>query len=272
MVFLALPHGHSAALANRLDATKLVLDCGADFRLADPEAWSRFYGGEHAGFWPYGLPELLGAREQLVDARRIAVPGCYPTAAALAVWPALANGLIESDVVIVAASGTSGAGREANSHLMGSEVMGAMSAYGGGGVHRHVPEIREIFETVAGQAVKVSFTPTLAPMSRGILATCIAPLKPGISEVVIRSSYENAYATEPFVQLLRSEHWPSTAATYGSNVAHLQVTIDHDADRLVAICAIDNLTKGTAGQALQCMNLAMGFPETTGIPMTGVAP
>jgi N-acetyl-gamma-glutamyl-phosphate reductase len=272
VVFLALPHGHSADLAASLDPTKLVLDCGADFRLADPDAWTRFYGGEHAGFWPYGLPELPGAREQLTGARRIAVPGCYPTASALAVWPALANGLIEPDVVIVAASGTSGAGRDAKPHLQGSEVMGSVSAYGVGGVHRHVPEIREIYQTVAGQPVKVSFTPTLAPMSRGILATCVATLKDGITDAVVRSSYENAYVHEPFVNLLATGQWPATAAAVGSNVAHLQVTLDHDANRLVAVCAIDNLTKGTAGQALQCMNLAMGIPETTGIPTTGIAP
>jgi N-acetyl-gamma-glutamyl-phosphate reductase len=272
VVFLALPHGHSAAIASRLGAKQVVLDCGADFRLADPDAWAQFYGGEHAGFWPYGLPELPGAREQLAGAKRIAVPGCYPTASALAVWPALANGIVEPDVVIVAASGTSGAGREAKTHLMGSEVMGAMSAYGVGGTHRHVPEIREIYETVAGQPVNVSFTPTLAPMARGILATCVAPLKPDITTAVVRSSYETAYSGEPFINLLEADRWPSTAATLGSNVAHLQVTVDFAARRLVAVCAIDNLTKGTAGQALQCMNLALGLAETTGIPMTGLAP
>jgi N-acetyl-gamma-glutamyl-phosphate reductase len=272
VVLLALPHGHSAAIASALPSTKLVLDCGADFRLADPDAWTRFYGGEHAGFWPYGLPELPGARQQLSGARRIAVPGCYPTASALAIWPALANGLIEPDVVIVAASGTSGAGREPKPQLMGSEVMGAMSAYGVGGVHRHVPEIREIFETVAGQPVSVSFTPTLAPMSRGILATCVATLKDDFTDDVVRAAYEAAYESEPCVNLLATGQWPSTAATLGSNVAHLQVSLDLDANRLVAICAIDNLVKGTAGQALQCMNLAMGIPETTGIPFIGLAP
>jgi N-acetyl-gamma-glutamyl-phosphate reductase len=272
VVFLALPHGHSATIADSIAANKVVLDCGADFRLADPDAWVRYYGGNHAGYWPYGLPELPGAREQLVGAKRIAVPGCYPTASALALWPAFVNGLIEPDVVIVAASGTSGAGRDAKPHLLGSEVMGAMSAYGVGGMHRHVPEIREIYQTVAGQPVKVSFTPTLAPMSRGILATCVAPLLDDITDAVLRTSYETAYANEPFVHLLSSGSWPSTAATLGANVAHVQVTLDHDANRLIAICAIDNLTKGTAGQALQCMNLAMGLPETTGIPSAGLAP
>lgn len=272
VVFLALPHGHSAALAETIGDKKVVLDCGADFRLADPEAWEKFYGGGHAGFWPYGLPELPGARSQLKGARRIAVPGCYPTASALAMWPALANGLIGPDVTIVAASGTSGAGRDPKPHLIGSEIMGAMSAYGVGGVHRHTPEIREIFQAVAGQPVTVSFTPTLAPMSRGILATCIAPLKPEISAAVVRGAYEHAYVDEPFVHLLHDNVWPTTGATLGGNVAHVQVTVDHDAGRLIAISAIDNLVKGTAGQALQCMNLAVGLPEGTGIPLSGLAP
>jgi len=272
VVFLALPHGHSAEIASDISESKVLLDCGADFRLADPQSWARFYGGEHHGFWPYGLPELPGARAQLRGARRVAVPGCYPTASALAMWPALANGLIDPDVTIVAASGTSGAGRDPKPHLLGSEVMGSMSAYGVGGVHRHVPEIREIYEAVAGQPVNVSFTPTLAPMPRGILATCVAPVKPHLGADVVRNAYEHAYASEPFVQLLNYEQWPTTAATLGANVGHVQVTLDHDAGRLVAICAIDNLVKGTAGQALQCMNLALGIEETIGIPSSGLAP
>lgn len=272
VVLLALPHGHSSAIAAELPAEKLVLDCAADFRLVSDHAWQRFYGTGHAGTWPYGLPELPGARQQLMGAKRVAVPGCYPTAAALAMWPALAGGLIEADVTIVAASGTSGAGKSLKPNLLGSEVMGAMCAYGVGGVHRHTPEIRQIFERVGGTDVTVSFTPTLAPMSRGILATCVAPADPKITEATLRGTYEKAYENEPFVQLLQGDQWPATSAVLGSNSAHVQVVLDSDARKLIAVCAIDNLTKGTAGQALQCLNIAMGFPEMTGLPLNGLAP
>jgi N-acetyl-gamma-glutamyl-phosphate reductase len=272
VVFLALPHGKSAELAGQLKGETLVLDCGADFRLADPSEWQTFYGSDHAGSWPYGLPELPGARGELKGAKRIAVPGCYPTASALAMWPALANGLVEHDIVIVAASGTSGAGRSLKSNLLGSEVMGAMSAYGVGGMHRHTPEIRQVFEGITGERMRLSFTPTLAPMPRGILATCSAPVKDGITESAFRLAYEHSYGDEPFVHLLPRAQWPSTASVLGSNAAHVQVTVDEDAQRLIAISAIDNLTKGTAGQATQCMNIALGLPETTGLSAIGLAP
>lgn len=272
VVVMALPHGRSANVAKALHESKLVVDCGADFRLVNGERWSKFYGGNHAGSWPYGLPELPGARDQLRAAKRIAIPGCFPTAAALALWPALAQGLVEPEVVIVAATGVSGAGRAANSALMGSEVMGSMKPYGVGGVHRHVPEIEEIYESVAGESVTVSFTPTLAPMTRGILATCVAPLKSGIPEAAVRNAYEHSYYSEPFVHMSSDNEWPSTGATLGSNVAHLQVSVDENARKLVSICAIDNLTRGTAGQAIQCINIALGFSEETGLPRTGLAP
>jgi N-acetyl-gamma-glutamyl-phosphate reductase len=272
VVVLALPHGESAAIAAQLPADTLVIDCGADHRLNDPAAWARWYGGEHAGSWPYGLPELPGQREQLAGARRIAVPGCYPTSVTLALAPALAAGLVEPDVVIVAASGTSGAGKKALPHLLGSEVMGSVSAYGVGGVHRHTPEMMQNLAQVAGHPVSVSFTPTLVPMSRGILATCSARLSPGTDAAAARAAYEKAYADEPFVQLLPEGQWPTTAAVLGANTVHLQLAVDPDADRLVVVAAVDNLTKGTAGAALQCANLALGLPETTGLPVVGVAP
>jgi N-acetyl-gamma-glutamyl-phosphate reductase len=272
VVVLALPHGQSAEIAAQLPEDTLVLDCGADHRLTDPAAWAKWYGGEHAGTWPYGLPELPGQREKLTGARRVAVPGCYPTSATLALAPALAAGLIEPDVVIVAASGTSGAGKSAKPHLLGSEVMGAMSAYGVGGVHRHTPEIAQNLAGVAGERVTVSFTPTLAPMSRGILATCSARVAAGIDAAAVRAAYEKAYADEPFVTLLPEGQWPTTAAVLGANAVALQVTVDPDAGRLIAIAAVDNLTKGTAGGALQCANIALGLPETTGLPVVGVAP
>src|SRR5919202_1723389 len=186
VVVLALPHGESAAVAAQLPDDTLVIDCGADHRLNDPAAWARWYGGEHAGSWPYGLPELPGQREQLADARRIAVPGCYPTSVTLALAPALAAGLVEPEVVVVAASGTSGAGKSAKPHLLGSEVMGSVSAYGVGGVHRHTPEMVQTLSRAAGAPVSVSFTPTLVPMSRGILATCSAPLAAGVDAEAAR--------------------------------------------------------------------------------------
>jgi N-acetyl-gamma-glutamyl-phosphate reductase len=272
VVVLALPHGESAAIAAQLPDTTLVIDCGADHRLNDPAAWARWYGGEHAGSWPYGLPELPGQREHLKTARRIAVPGCYPTSVTLALAPALAAGLIEPDVVVVAASGTSGAGKSAKPHLLGSEVMGSVSAYGVGGVHRHTPEMIQNLSQAAGAPVTVSFTPTLVPMSRGILATCSAKLAPGTDAQAARAAYEKAYADEPFVHLLPEGQWPTTAAVLGANTVQLQLAVDPDAGRLVVVAAVDNLTKGTAGGALQCANLALGLPETTGLPLVGVAP
>ena len=272
VVVLALPHGESAAVAAQLPDGVLVIDCGADHRLNDPAAWARWYGGDHAGSWPYGLPELPGQREKLRNASRIAVPGCYPTSVTLAMAPALAAGLVEPDVVVVAASGTSGAGKSAKPHLLGSEVMGAVSAYGVGGVHRHTPEMVQNLTQAAGGDVTVSFTPTLVPMSRGILATCSAPLKPGVDAEAARAAYAKAYADEPFVHLLPEGQWPTTAAVLGANTVALQVAVDPDAGRLIAIAAVDNLTKGTAGGALQCANLALGLPETTGLPVVGVAP
>jgi N-acetyl-gamma-glutamyl-phosphate reductase len=272
VVVLALPHGESAAIAAQLPDGVLVIDCGADHRLNDAAAWARWYGGDHAGSWPYGLPELPGQREKLKDAKRIAVPGCYPTSVTLAMAPALAAGLVQPDVVVVAASGTSGAGKSAKPHLLGSEVMGAVSAYGVGGVHRHTPEMIQNLSQAAGGPVTVSFTPTLAPMSRGILATCSAPITDGVDAESARAAYAKAYADEPFVHLLPEGQWPTTASVLGANTVTLQVAVDPDAGRLVVVAAVDNLTKGTGGAAIQCANLALGLPETTGLPTVGVAP
>ena len=272
VVFLALPHGRSAAIAAELPAQTLVVDCGADFRLRDPAQWTAFYGGEHAGTWPYGLPELPGQRDVLRGAHRIAVPGCYPTVSSLALAPAVAAGLVVPDVVVVAASGTSGAGRAAKTHLLGSEVMGSASAYGVGGGHRHTPEIVQNLLGLTDEPVRVSLTPMLVPMARGILATCSAPLAPDVTATQVRETYLKAYDAEPFVHVLPEGEWPQTKAVHGSNACHLQVTVDPQAGRLVAVGAIDNLTKGTAGGAVQCANLALGLPETTGLSTVGVAP
>ena len=272
VVFLALPHGRSAAVARQLGEHTLVVDCGADFRLADAADWVRFYGSPHAGTWPYGLPELPGARTALAGTRRIAVPGCYPTAVSLALFPAYAAGLAEPEAVVVAASGTSGAGRTLRSDLLGAEVMGAMRPYGVGGGHRHIPEMVQNLSAVAGCRIGVCFTPTLAPMPRGILATCSVPARPGVGPQEVRAAYAKALADEPFVRLLPEGQWPTTAAVTGSNAVHIQVALDTATGRIVAISALDNLTKGTAGGAVQSMNIALGLPETLGLSTIGVAP
>ncbi|MFJ4011158.1 N-acetyl-gamma-glutamyl-phosphate reductase [Streptomyces sp. NPDC090026] len=272
VVFLALPHGQSAAVAEQLGDEVLVIDMGADFRLRSAADWERFYGSPHAGTWPYGLPELPGARAALEGSKRVAVPGCYPTAVTLALAPAYGAGLAEPEAVITAASGTSGAGKAPRAHLLGSEVMGSMSPYGVGGVHRHTPEMVQNLSAAAGEPVTVSFTPTLAPMPRGILATCSARARPGTTAGELRAAYEKACADEVFVQLLPEGQWPATASVYGSNSAQVQVALDEAAGRIIAISAIDNLTKGTAGGAVQSMNIALGLPEDTGLSTMGVAP
>ncbi|MFF9130823.1 N-acetyl-gamma-glutamyl-phosphate reductase [Streptomyces sp. NPDC014806] len=272
VVFLALPHGQSAAVAEQLGPDVLVVDMGADFRLKDAADWETFYGSPHAGTWPYGLPELPGGRAALEGSKRIAVPGCYPTAVSLALFPAYAAQLAEPEAVIVAASGTSGAGKAPKPHLLGSEVMGSMSPYGVGGVHRHTPEMIQNLSAAAGERVSVSFTPTLAPMPRGILATCSAKARPGVTADSVRAAYAKAYADEPFVHLLPEGQWPATASVHGSNAVQVQVAYDEAAGRIIAISAIDNLTKGTAGGAVQSMNIALGLDETTGLTTIGVAP
>ncbi|MFF7054496.1 N-acetyl-gamma-glutamyl-phosphate reductase [Streptomyces griseorubiginosus] len=272
VVFLALPHGQSAAVAEQLGPDVLVVDMGADFRLKDAADWEKFYGSPHAGTWPYGLPELPGARTALEGSKRIAVPGCYPTAVTLALFPAYAAGIAEDQAVIVAASGTSGAGKAPKPNLLGSEVMGSMSPYGVGGGHRHTPEMIQNLSGVAGGTVSVSFTPTLAPMPRGILATCSAAAKPGVTAEGVRAVYEKAFADESFVHLLPEGQWPATASVYGSNGVQVQVALDESVGRIIAISAIDNLTKGTAGGAVQSMNIALGLPEELGLSTIGVAP
>jgi len=270
VVFLGLPHGHSAALADQLGPVPLVVDCGADFRLTDATVWQRFYGSTHAGSWPYGLPELPGARERLRAARRIAVPGCYPTAALLALFPAVAEDLVDPAVTVVAVSGTSGAGRAAKTDLLGSEVIGSARAYNIAGAHRHTPEIVQGLKAVTERDVTVSFTPVLIPTSRGILATCTAPTRAPLS--ALRAAYEKTYDREPFIHLLPEGQLPSTGAVIGSNAAQIAVAVDEDAATFIAIAAIDNLVKGAGGAAVQSMNLALGWPETEGLSVIGVAP
>jgi N-acetyl-gamma-glutamyl-phosphate reductase len=285
LIFMALPHGESAALAERLPDARIV-DLSADFRLGDADVWDAFYGVPYAGRWTYGLPELPGARESIAAARTVAAPGCYATTSILALAPLLAAGLVEpADIVIVAASGTSGAGRTPRADLLASEVMGSLSAYQVGGKHRHTPEIEQALTEVlrgsvaetSGQPVTISFTPVLAPMPRGILATCTAKLAPEVTgakdpDSALRGALASAYAGGPFVHLLPPGQWPVTGAVAGSNGAHVQVTADTHAGRAVVLATIDNLGKGAAGQAVQLANLMLGLPETAGLTTHGVTP
>jgi N-acetyl-gamma-glutamyl-phosphate reductase len=286
LIFMALPHGESATLAGQLPAARII-DLSADFRLGDEAAWHQFYGDVgYAGQWAYGLPELpaapgkTSARENIKAARTVAAPGCYATTSILALAPLLAAGLVEpDDIVIVAASGTSGAGRSPRVDLLASEVIGSMSAYKVGGTHRHTPEIEQALSGVRPEqgAVTISFTPTLAPMPRGILATSTARLTPaatagGDATAALRKAFADAYGDSPFVHLLPDGQWPATAAVYGSNGAHVQVAADPHAGRAVVISTTDNLGKGAAGQAVQIANLMLGLPETAGLTTHGVAP
>lgn len=273
VVFFALPHGCSAQVANPLRSEVLVVDCSADHRISDPAAWAEFYDGPHSGAWLYGLPELADQRQALQGATRVAGPGCFPTSVVLALAPAVTQDLIETgDVVVVAATGTSGAGKTPKANLIGSEVLGSATAYGVGGTHRHTPEIEQCLRMAGATSPVVSFTPVLVPMARGILATCTAPVVDGAGAEDVRTAYQKATDGEPFWHLLPPGQWPTTQAVLGSNAAHVQVAFDAHARRLVAVCAIDNLTKGTAGGAVQSMNLALGLPETAGLTSIGVAP
>ena len=287
VVVLGLPHGASGEVTAAIEAlpgrTPLLLDLGADHRLTDAAAWDAFYGGDFAAPWPYGMPELRHAgettgpaaaqRELIREARVIAVPGCNVTAVTLALQPGVCAGVVDpSDVVAVLANGFSGAGKSLRPHLLASEGLGAASPYAVGGSHRHVPEIEQNLQVAGAGTVRISFTPTLVPMARGILATVTAPLTAGTTPQQVRDAWAQAYADEPFIHLLPEGRWPSTAATLGANTAHVQVTVDERAGRVVAICAIDNLVKGTAGAAVQSMNLALGLPEQRGLTTVGVAP
>ena len=278
IVFLALPHATSAAIASSLPDSVLVIDCGADFRLENAADWEKFYGGSHAGTWPYGMPELVYAdgskqRKNLANVSRVAVPGCNVTAITLALAPALRAGLVEpTDIVSVLSVGTSGAGKSAKSDLLASEILGSARAYGVGGVHRHTPEIEQNLSKAAGMSVQSSFTPVLVPMSRGILAVCTARVVPGTTLDSLSAAYQNVYGDELFIQLLPEGQLPTTAAVLGSNNTQLSISLDSDAGRVVVVSAIDNLVKGTAGAAIQSMNLALGIEESIGLSLEGLAP
>jgi len=276
VVFLALPHAKSAEVAALLPNDVLVIDCGADFRLESASDWEKFYGGPHAGTWAYGMPELLLAagekqRKNLNGVKRVAVPGCNVTAITLALAPLLAANLIETqDIVSVLSVGTSGAGRSTSANLSHSEVHGSARAYGVGGVHRHTPEIEQNLSKSAGKKVQVSFTPVLVPMARGILAVNTAKATGSLEQ--LHHALTEFYLGETFIRILPIGQWPQTANVLGSNVCEIGVAFDEHAGRVVVLSAIDNLVKGTAGAAIQSLNLAMGFGESTGLQVNGVAP
>ncbi len=283
VVFVALPHGKSGELTDALGDEALVIDVAADHRLEREEDWNEFYGSQWYGTWTYGMPELLlgglpsaggtKQRDRLAGARRIAVPGCNVTAVTFALMPALAAGLVEAeDLVAVLAVGVSGAGKALKPHLLASEILGSAAPYSVAGTHRHIPEIRQNLRNATGLDTTLSMTPVLVPMSRGILATSTARLKPGVTIEQLRAAYDEAYGTEAAVQLLPAGQFPKSADTVGANLAQIGIAIDKAANRLVSICALDNLVKGTAGAAVQSANLALGLPEYTGLNRNGVAP
>lgn len=269
LLFLALPHGESAKLIPEIKESIKIVDLGADFRLESAEKWQQYYGGQHAGSWEYGLADIFS--EQISTRNRVANPGCYATAIALAIAPALARKVADaSDVVAVAASGTTGAGRSAKTNLIGSEVMNSLSSYKFGGVHQHTPEIEQTLTSVAGSPSKVSFTPILAPMPRGILATVTSHITQRIDLAELREIYTDFYRSSPFVHLLNEGQMPATSSVLGTNHAHIQVAIDHHTNRIVTSCAIDNLGKGAAAQAVHNANLMFGFDQSLGLEMWGV--
>ncbi len=279
IVFLALPHGQSGQYTDALVDTALVIDAGADHRLTSAAAWDAFYGGDFHDPWTYGVPELIvgadGAkqRERLVGASRIAAPGCNASTVALSLVPGVAAGVIDpSDIVSVLAVGPSGAGKSLKTNLLASEILGTANPYAVGGTHRHIPEIQQALSAAGATEPRISFTPVLVPMARGILATSTAPIVEGVTDAEIRAAWEQAYGDETFVQLLPAGRFPRTADVLGANTALIGLAIDRAANRVVVVAAVDNLVKGTAGAAIQSMNIALGLPEVTGLTVNGVAP
>ncbi|WP_223628554.1 N-acetyl-gamma-glutamyl-phosphate reductase [Microbacterium sp. EST19A] len=284
IVFLALPHGQSGQYTDALGDAPLVIDAGADHRLTSQSAWDAFYGGDFHEAWTYGVPELLvdgvKQREHLRGATRIAAPGCNASTVSLSLAPGIAAGVIDpSDIVAVLAVGPSGAGKSLKTNLLAGEILGSANPYAVGGTHRHIPEIRQALAAAipsglprGADDIRISFTPVIVPMSRGILATSTAPIADGATDAQIRDAWESAYGDETFVQLLPEGHFPRTADVLGANTALIGLAIDRAANRVTVVTAVDNLVKGTAGAAVQSMNIALGLPENRALSVNGVAP
>lgn len=268
LLFIALPHGESAKLIPNINQNIKIVDLGADFRLTDANQWQKYYGSDYAGFWTYGLPELID-HKQINQSTRVANPGCYATAIALSIAPILAS-VDAGDIVVVAASGTTGAGRAAKANLLGSEVMNNLTSYKFGGVHQHTPEVEQILTSLSKKEVKISFTPVLAPMPRGILATSTAKLTSVVTTADVKETYFNFYKQSKFVNVLPDDQMPMTSSVLGTNNVSIQVAVDNHLNRIIISTAIDNLGKGAAGQAIQNANLMCGFQEDAGLNLVGV--
>ena len=269
LVFMALPHGESSKLISAIDSKVKVVDLGADFRLESSASWNSYYNTPYAGFLPYGLPEL--ASSEIYASNQIANPGCYATAIAIGAAPLLKIQSINSnDLVVVAASGTTGAGRGAKVNLLASEVMNNLTSYKFGGIHQHTPEIEQALNSISNKNVTLSFTPILAPMPRGILATLTARFDGNLTYSVLKDAFTDLYRRREFIKFLPEGQLPNTSAVYGSNYVHIQAAVDTHASRVVVSVAIDNLGKGAAGQAIQNANLMFGFEESLGLLSQGV--
>jgi len=276
-VFLSLPNGLAYQMAPKLLAKGCkVLDLSADYRFADLEIYKSWYGGERtdediAATAVYGLPELY--RDRIAQAQLIGCPGCYPTASLLALSPLLKQGLIIPETAIIdAKSGTSGGGRQAKTNMLLAEADNSLGAYGVTR-HRHTPEIEAICSDLAGHEVLVQFTPHLIPMVRGILSTVYATLRdPGLVREDLLTIYTAFYRSSPFVKVLPSGIYPQTKWAAGTNLCYLSIEVDIRTDRVIVLSAIDNLVKGQAGQAVQCLNIMMGWEETLGLPQLSFYP
>ena len=269
LIFLALPHGESAKVISQLPNSAKIVDLGADYRLEEASQWVKYYGGDYAGAWTYGLADIEPFKSEISKSSKVANPGCYATSIALGAAPASKIADL-TDVVVVAASGTTGAGRSAKINLIASEVAGSLSSYKFGGVHQHTPEIEQALTKVSGVEAKISFTPILAPMPRGILSTITAKLVKSISTEEARAIYENYFAKSQFVTVLPLGVMPKTGALTGSNHVQIQVAVDEHTSRLVISVAIDNLGKGAAAQAIQNANLMCGLDEAAGLRIDGL--
>ncbi|MSZ47695.1 MAG: N-acetyl-gamma-glutamyl-phosphate reductase, partial [Actinobacteria bacterium] len=269
LIFLALPHGESAKVIAQLPTTAKIVDLGADYRLESSEAWTAFYGGDYAGAWTYGLADIEPFKSLVSKSTKVANPGCYATSIALGAAPASEIADM-TDVVVVAASGTTGAGRSAKINLLASEVAGSLTSYKFGGVHQHTPEIEQALTKVSGVDAKISFTPILAPMPRGILSTITAKLTKKISTEQAHALYSSYFAKSQFVTVLPIGVMPKTAALTGSNHVQIQVAVDEHTSRLIISVAIDNLGKGAAAQAIQNANLMCGLDEAAGLNFDGL--
>jgi N-acetyl-gamma-glutamyl-phosphate reductase len=275
VVFCGLPHGTAHAEIGKLPKRIKVVDLSADFRLRDPKLYAEWYANEHSapaliGEAVYGLTEHY--RDKIKSARIVACPGCYPTAVLLALLPLAKGKLIEtSDIIVDAKSGVSGAGRSLKQNILFSEAGEGLSPYGIGN-HRHVPEIEQELGLASGSPVTVNFTPHLAPMSRGELCTCYVRLTGKTTADDLRKALVKAYANSPFVRIVEEGVIPATQHVRGSNFCHIGVFADRIQGRAIVISAIDNLVKGSAGQALQNFNVMFGFTETTGLEQLPLFP